>query len=127
MEKSIIFAVDFDGTCVDHQYPNVGEDVPNAVTVLLGLVLGGHKIILYTMRSGPYLEEAVKWFDSHGIPLWGVNNNPEQHKWSASPKVFAHRYIDDAALGCPIVFQEKGRPYVDWSRIGVMLSEFIEF
>ena len=45
-------AVDFDGTCVKHKYPLVGEDVDGAVSVLKELVRKGHKIILYTMRNG---------------------------------------------------------------------------
>lgn len=48
----MIIAVDFDGTCVKHRYPMVGEDVDGAVSVLKELVRKGHKIILYTMRSG---------------------------------------------------------------------------
>lgn len=50
----MIIAVDFDGTCVKHRYPMVGEDVDGAVSVLKELVRKGHKIILYTMRSGTH-------------------------------------------------------------------------
>jgi len=109
----MIIAVDFDGTCVTHAYPEIGSDI-GAVPVLKGLVAVGHKLILYTMRSGDTLAAAVKWCEDNGIELWGVNNNPEQHTWSASPKVYAQLYIDDAALGCPLVGQYIGRPYVDW-------------
>lgn len=92
-------AVDFDGTCVKHRYPMVGEDVDGAVSVLKELVRKGHKIILYTMRSGDTLDDAISWFIDNDIELWGINRNPEQYGWSSSPKVFANLYIDDAALG----------------------------
>lgn len=48
----MIIAVDFDGTCVTHEFPEVGKDI-GAVPVLRELVEKGHKIILYTMRSHP--------------------------------------------------------------------------
>lgn len=94
----MIIAVDFDGTCVKHRYPMVGEDVDGAVSVLKELVRKGHKIILYTMRSGDTLDDAISWFIDNDIELWGINRNPEQYGWSSSPKVFANLYIDDAAL-----------------------------
>lgn len=43
-------AIDFDGTCVTHEFPNVGKDI-GAVPILKRLVAKGHKLILYTMRS----------------------------------------------------------------------------
>lgn len=95
-------AVDFDGTCVKHRYPMVGEDVDGAVSVLKELVRKGHKIILYTMRGGDTLDDAISWFIDNDIELWGINRNPEQYRWSSSPKVFANLYIDDA----PLVFVE---------------------
>lgn len=98
----MIIAVDFDGTCVKHRYPMVGEDVDGAVSVLKELVRKGHKIILYTMRSGDTLDDAISWFIDNDIELWGINRNPEQYGWSSSPKVFANLYIDDA----PLVFVE---------------------
>lgn len=106
-------AVDFDGTCVKHRYPMVGEDVDGAVSVLKELVRKGHKIILYTMRSGDTLDDAISWFIDNDIELWGINRNPEQYGWSSSPKVFANLYIDDAALGIPLIEPEDDRDYVE--------------
>jgi len=100
-------AIDFDGTCVTHEYPNIGRDI-GAVPVLKRLVEAGHKLILNTMRSGPQLEAAVNWFKDHDIPLYGVNEDPGQKEWTQSPKVFANMYIDDAALGCPLLYPVKG-------------------
>lgn len=120
----MIIAVDFDGTCVTHEFPKVGKDI-GAVPVLKELVEKGHKLILYTMRNGDLLNEAVDWFGDNGIELYGINKNPDQYKWTSSPKVYAHVYIDDAALGVPLKLDEDGhisRPYVDWNRVRGILK-----
>lgn len=118
----MIIAVDFDGTCVTHEYPKIGKENEGCVDVLKDLVREGHKLILYTMRSGKYLEDAVGWFKERGIPLWGINENPTQSTWTKSPKIYANLYIDDAACGCPLIYNEsEGRPFVDWNTIKIML------
>lgn len=142
----MIIAVDFDGTCVTHDFPNVGKNI-GAEIVLRKLSDKGHKIILYTMRSHPSektekagtsgmipttndcLQDAIDWFEKYNIPLYGVNNNPSQHSWTDSPKVYANMYIDDAALGIPLVYNDMSfmydssmmRPYVSWVRVSEML------
>ncbi len=114
-------AVDFDGTCVAHDYPDIGRDI-GAVSVLQALVDNGHSLILWTMRSGEHLEEAVGWFKQNSIPLFGIQRNPTQDSWSSSPKAYAHLYIDDAALGCPLIHPRNGdRPYVDWQEVNDLL------
>lgn len=121
---SKIIAVDFDGTCVTHAYPEVGADI-GAVPVLRELVQCGHRLILFTMRSGDSLVDAVNWFAQNEIPLFGVNANPEQHTWTTSPKPYAHIYIDDAALGCPLtsnINRPNSRPFCDWKSIYYALS-----
>lgn len=117
----MIIAVDFDGTCVTHKYPELGEEI-GAAPVLRRLAALGHKLILYTMRSGEALLPAMDWFSAHGIALHGCNSNPEQQSWTESPKVFAHMYIDDAALGCPLIYPATGRPYVDWDEVARLLQ-----
>lgn len=117
MDKNII-AVDFDGTCVTHEFPKIGKNI-GAAEVLIALSNKGYKLILYTMRSGLLLQEAVEWFKNNNIPLYAINENPSQKSWTNSPKVFAHYYIDDAAVGCPLLYDEilSNRPYVDWEEI----------
>jgi len=131
-----IFNVDFDGTCVTHDYPEIGHDI-GSVPVLKKLVANGHKLILFTMRSdAPFqkkdgticrngLKDAVKWFADNDIPLYGIQKNPTQHIWSSSPKSYAQIMIDDSALGCPLIFDEtlSDRPFVDWVKIEEMLKE----
>ena len=118
-----IIAVDFDGTVVTHEFPRVGQDVPGAAFVLNRLVLKGHKLVLWTMRSGDYLQDAVDWFANHDIPLYGIQRNPEQD-WTTSPKCYANIYIDDAALGCPLIYPlaAGARPYVNWGEVARILK-----
>lgn len=119
----MIIAVDFDGTCVEHLYPKIGPPVPGAVQTLLDLVASGHHLVIWTMRDHAHLTAAEEWFVSHGISFIGANRNPGQ-SWSSSPKVYAHVYIDDAALGCPLRPGIAGdRPMVDWEAVAVLLKE----
>ena len=113
----MIIAIDFDGTCVTHEYPYVGKEI-GAVPVLQELVQKGHKLLLWTMRSNKELEEAEAWFKDHGITLWASNKNPEQ-TWTTSNKQYAHIYIDDTALGCPLKYNPalSKRPFADWDKI----------
>jgi hypothetical protein len=122
-------AVDFDGTCVSHEFPNIGKDI-GAVPVLRKLVEHGHKLILWTMRDNKpnrgimYLSEAEAWFKENDIPLFGVQRNPEQDLWTRSPKAYAHIYIDDAAAGCPLKCDTSisKRPFVDWTKMRDLLE-----
>ena len=131
----MVIAVDFDGTCVTHEYPNVGKNI-GAEIVLKALTDEGHDLILYTMRDHPAdsgvqdpLQEAIDWFSQNDIPLFGVNENPTQKNWTTSPKPYANLYIDDAALGMLTIMLSGGRPFVDWYaaafrlRWGGVLSE----
>lgn len=127
MKLPDIIAVDFDGTCVTHEYPSVGRDI-GAAPVLKALSEAGCKLILWTMRSRGRgdgtdpLQDAIDWFEANGIPLFGVNENPQQKIWTSSPKAYAKLYIDDAALGTPLIPGKEGeRPYVDWNAVAGML------
>ena len=120
----MMIAVDFDGTCVTHDFPEIGKDI-GAIRVLKKLTEKKHKLILNTIRSGDTLDEAVKWFKDNDIPLFGANRNPIQWKFSKSNKVYAHLYIDDAALGCPLKYDEllSPSPFVDWPEVEKLLIE----
>lgn len=117
--ENVIFAIDFDGTCVTHEYPEVGRDI-GAVPVLKDIIKEGGKLVTNTMRSGDKLVDALKWFEANEIELSGIQEAPGQEDWTSSPKVYANVYIDDAALGCPLIYikpeqgQKAERPYVDW-------------
>lgn len=121
--------IDFDGTCVTHEYPAIGREI-GATPVLRELVDAGHRLILFTIRSNNKkkvnhtLDHAVKWFREREIPLYGIQAHPQQHLWTLSPKAYGELYIDDAALGCPLIRPENGdRPFVDWQTVRVLLEE----
>jgi hydroxymethylpyrimidine pyrophosphatase-like HAD family hydrolase len=114
-------AIDFDGTVVEHKYPNVGDNAQYCIPVLKKLLKSGHRLVLNTMRSGKGLEDAVNWFRANEIELYGINHNPSQ-TWTTSPKVYAHLYIDDAALGAPLMMQN-GSPVINWQVVKRYLEE----
>lgn len=132
--------IDFDGTCVTHEFPLVGKDI-GAIPVLRRILKNGHNIILFTMRSdiakatsddynihskgGKYLTAALRWFKKNKIKIYGINTNPTQNTWTKSPKAYGQLYIDDAALGCPLLYDKymSDRPFVDWVAVERMLEE----
>ena len=132
--KDKVIAIDFDGTCVTHEYPEIGKDI-GAIPVLKRIVESGGRLILWTMRSDGRdsldkrgivqhknpLSDAIRWFEENGIPLYGIQRNPTQDEWTRSPKAYAHIYIDDAALGCPLIKIDGSRPFVDWKTVERML------
>lgn len=122
-------AIDFDGTCVTHEYPNIGKDI-GAIPILQQLVKDGHKLILHTMRSDKTLEDAIQWFQDNEIQLYGINENPSQKSWTNSPKVYANIYIDDAAIGVPLVNYNSRlwphRPYVCWTNMYDYINDKIK-
>lgn len=113
--QPMIIAVDFDGTIVTHEYPKIGHPVPGALETMKEFIARGDKLILWTMRSGKELDEAVKYCKDNGVEFWGINENPDQKSWTSSSKAYAHVYIDDAALNATLLPNPGGRPYLDWS------------
>lgn len=121
----MILNIDFDGTCITHEYPRVGKDI-GAVPVLKRLVENGHQLILFTMRgNNSHLKEAVDWFKQNDIPLYGINTNPTQRSWTDSPKSQADFIIDDTALGIPLIFNWNfsTNPYIDWIEMEKLLIQ----
>ncbi len=111
--------VDFDGTIVDHAFPKIGVPVPGAIEWMKRWVEVGAKLILFTMRSGDVLSDAVTYLEKNGVALHGINHNPDQSSWSASPKAYGHIYVDDAAFGCPLLALDGfNRACVDWDIVG---------
>lgn len=116
-----VIGIDFDGTIVEHEYPKIGAPIKGAIETMKKLQQAGHKIILWTMRSGKELQEAVDYLAHNDIHPWGINKNPDQN-WSTSPKAYCHIYIDDAALGCPLEQVGDKRPMVYWPYVQTYLK-----
>lgn len=122
----MIIGIDFDGTICKHTYPDIGAPVPHAIRVIKRLHAQNHKLILWTVRGGVELENAVRYCNDRGIEFLGINENPEQvpgkkadtvpnqiggsNIWSC--KAHMDILIDDVALGCPM---KNGS--VDWLKI----------
>lgn len=109
-------AVDFDGTIVEHKYPKIGEEIPFATDTLKMLIKDHHKLILWSVREGELLDEAVEWCRNRGVEFYAVNRDyPEEtlsNNQHFSRKLKVDMFIDDRNVG--------GLP--DWGTIYRMIS-----
>lgn len=100
----MVIAVDFDGTIVQHKYPRIGKELPFAIATLKRLQEEHHLLILWTVREGELLEEAVAFCRKRGLEFYAVNaNHPDErfrqgHACSCR-KLRADLYIDDRNMG----------------------------
>ncbi|HOO84358.1 MAG TPA: hydrolase [Prolixibacteraceae bacterium] len=94
-------AVDFDGTIVEHKYPEIGKIRPFAFETLKMLHNKGHQLILWTYRAGIYLTEAVEFCKANGVEFYAVNSSypEEMFDGSKSRKIDCDLYIDDRNIG----------------------------
>ncbi len=124
-------AVDFDGTIVEHKFPDIGRLVPGAIKWLKKWQEAGAVLILWTMRSdgppGAYLTDAIKRCRQNGVHFDAYNEGIGDRDWTTSPKAYAHIYVDDAAFGCPLIESNEAgaRPMVDWSIVGPAVADLI--
>ena len=98
----MIIAVDFDGTIVRHRYPKIGEELPFATETLRMLIREGHRLILWTVREGKLLDEAVEWCRDRGVEFYAINRDfPEEDATGSgfSRKLKADLFIDDRSFG----------------------------
>ena len=112
----MIIAVDFDGTIVEHLYPKIGEEIPFATDTLKLLIKEQHQLILWTVREGDLLKDALNWCKERGVEFYAVNRDypEEQHSHKGfSRKIKVDIFIDDRNLG--------GLP--DWGTIYRMIQK----
>lgn len=100
----MIIAVDFDGTIVEHKYPEIGDEVPFATDTLKALIADHHKLILWSVREGKLLDDAVEWCRKRGVEFYAVNRDyPEENGKDSnnhySRKLKADMFIDDRNVG----------------------------
>jgi hypothetical protein len=112
----IKIAVDFDGTIVDHAYPEIGKEKLFAFQTLKELNKKGAQLILWTFRCGKELDDAVEYCRKNGVEFYAINRNyPEEiFDGTVSRKIDADIYIDDKNIG--------GFP--GWSEIWQMLYPY---
>jgi hypothetical protein len=117
----MIIAVDFDGTIVEHRYPEIGEEVPFATDTLRMLIKEQHRLILWSVREGQLLEDAVNWCKERGVEFYAVNKDYPEEKVEYnnhfSRKIKADIFIDDRNLG--------GLP--DWGQIYRMIHDHVNY
>ena len=113
----MIIAVDFDGTIVEHEYPAIGREIPFATETLKMLMKQNHKLIMWSVREGKLLDDAVKWCKDRGVEFYAVNKDYPEETLSNnnhfSRKIKADVFIDDRNLG--------GLP--DWGQIYNMIQK----
>ena len=114
----MIIAVDFDGTIVEDRYPGIGHEIPFATSTLKMLMQEGHQLILWTVRRGRTLDEALHWCQKHGVEFYAVNQsfpgeNSDDPESQYSRKLKADLFIDDRNVG--------GLP--DWGTIYQIIHE----
>ena len=117
----MIIAVDFDGTIVEHRYPSIGKERPFATATLKMLQRDGHRLILWTVREGALLDEAVEFCRERGVEFFAVNSNyPDENEDRTairSRKLKADLFIDDCQVG--------GLP--DWGVIYELVRQKISY
>ncbi len=99
----MVIAVDFDGTIVEHRYPAIGKEIPFAIEVLKKLQEEQHKLILWSVREGKLLDEALEFCKERGLEFYAVNRDYPEETEDAnrhfSRKLKADIFIDDRNLG----------------------------
>lgn len=117
----MLIAVDFDGTIVEHKYPAIGAEIPFAIETLKKLAAEKHKLILWSVREGKLLDEAVEFCRQRGLVFYAVNRDyPEEEKQQNnhySRKLKVDLFIDDRNLG--------GLP--DWGTIYEMVTKRLSY
>ena len=111
----MVIAVDFDGTIVTHRYPDIGDEIPFATETLKMLIKEHHKLILWSVREGKLLQDAIDWCRKRGVEFYAVNKDYPEEKVEYnnhfSRKIKADLFIDDRNIG--------GLP--DWGQIYFMI------
>lgn len=100
-----VICVDFDGTLVEHRFPEIGRPKDAVIEWVKQHQKLGTKLILWTCRedhpSRAYLAEAVTYCQEMlGITFDAVNENIEKNRnlCFATRKPLADVYLDDRAI-----------------------------
>jgi predicted mannosyl-3-phosphoglycerate phosphatase (HAD superfamily) len=126
--------LDFDGTVVEHHYPQMGRYNPGCFEVLQKLQAAGHEIILNTYRADcndGTLELAFQFLNSQ----LGFANNPilQRTEKKIYPPSWNWDYffdnevifIDDISSGIPLIptVELINSNMVDWAAVDKQFSE----
>lgn len=129
MGVKMIFAIDFDGTLCENEYPLIGNPRLPIINKCKELKQFGHKLVLNTCREDNLLADAVEWCKNFGLFFDSINNNlPDrinQFKTDCR-KIGADYYVDDKNMSlddfvkfsnttkivCPICGREMDESYL---------------
>lgn len=123
--------LDFDGTVVEHEYPEIGQLNPNALEVIKKLQDAGHTIILNTMRvefDDGTMEAAIEYINLNeqvaGIVITELTDRKiHPRRWDLD-KVENDIYIDDMAPDIPMTRTVRRTGLmVDWLAVESQLIE----
>jgi hydroxymethylpyrimidine pyrophosphatase-like HAD family hydrolase len=100
------WAVDFDGTIVKERqgkFIDKAEEFEEieygAIQTLIDAQEEGYKIIIWTVRTGEVLDEAIKYLNSKGFAPNAVNRNiMPDITFEVSGKVLAQVYMDNRSF-----------------------------
>lgn len=123
--------LDFDGTIVEHDYPQIGKLNPNSLEVIKKLQDAGHTIILNTMRvefDDDSMREALDYINQNES-IKGINISLQTElkiyppQWNLD-KIKDAIYIDDIAVNIPLIKAPTvGGFMVDWLEIEKQLKQ----
>ena len=109
MEVPLKIAIDFDGTIVEHKYPEIGKEILFAFETIKALQKQKHQLILWTYRSGKELDDAVEYCRQNGVEFYAVNASYPEEEFDedfSSRKIDADIFIDDRNIGGMIPWGE---------------------
>ncbi len=126
----MIIYLDFDGTVVEEEYPEIGKYNEGSLEIVKKLQDAGHEIILNTRRAdfkNNTLEEAIEYLNASDI----INKITNIQKYKIEPGNWnwdIHRkeniiYIDDITPEIPILSASKYYGKVDWEKLDEEFKE----
>lgn len=114
----MIIAVDFDGILCENEFPKIGKPNYEMISAVREAIDRGHEVILWTVRNGKELDEAIAWCADRGLHFCAVNDQAPSNKAeydgvyeTPSRKVYADIYIDDH--NDFFVWKEERSTYID--------------
>lgn len=100
-----IVAVDFDGTLVTDNFPDIGEPIEDMFASMKYLRENGVKVVLWTSRNmyknRDLLEEAIQFCNEQGLEFDAINENVQEVQeltGEDTRKIYADLYIDDKSV-----------------------------
>lgn len=97
MIRDKIIAIDFDGTIVEHEFPEIGPLREHAKEAI-NTIAKHNRVCIWTCRNGDYAVKACKFLNENEIPFDFFNASPIDYINAGCRKIIADCYIDDRNL-----------------------------